>query len=119
MAKPARKVTQRARIRRRIRSKISGTAERPRLSVFRSNKHMYAQLIDDLAGRTLAAAGSTDGGIDAEQNASEVGKAVGKLLAERAKDAGITTCVFDRGGYRYHGRVKALADGAREGGLQF
>ncbi|MEM8600223.1 MAG: 50S ribosomal protein L18 [Bacteroidota bacterium] len=120
MAKTARKVTQRARIRRRIRSKISGTAERPRLSVFRSNKHMYAQLIDDLAGRTLAAAGSTDAGIDVSaKSPSEVGKAVGELLAARAKDAGVTTCVFDRGGYRYHGRVKALADGAREGGLQF
>jgi large subunit ribosomal protein L18 len=120
MSKTARKAAQRARIRRRVRSKISGTAERPRLNVFRSNKHMYAQLIDDLEGQTLAAAGSMDPSIDvSEKSPTEVGKAVGQLLAERAKDAGISTCVFDRGGYRYHGRVKALADGAREGGLQF
>ena len=115
MAKTARKVTQRARIRRRIRAKVSGTPERPRLSVFRSNKHMYAQLIDDLAGTTLAAASTREAdagtGIDAS-------KAVGTRIAERAKEAGVSTAVFDRGGYRYHGNVKAVAEGAREGGLQ-
>ena len=114
MAKTAKKVTQRQRIRRRIRSKISGTAQRPRLSVFRSNKHIYAQLIDDLAGHTLAAASTREGegliGVDAS-------KAVGQRIAERAKEAGVETAVFDRGGYRYHGNVKAVAEGARDGGL--
>ena len=115
MAKTARKVTQRQRIRRRIRSKISGTPERPRLSVFRSNKHMYAQLIDDVAGHTLAAASTRegDGAIG-----TEASKAVGQRIAERAKEAGVERAVFDRGGYRYHGNVQALAEGAREGGLQ-
>lgn len=115
MAKTARKVTQRARIRRRIRAKVSGTPERPRLSVFRSNKHMYAQLIDDAAGVTLAAASTREGdggrGVDAS-------KGVGQRIAERAKEAGVSTAVFDRGGYRYHGNVQAVAEGAREGGLQ-
>jgi large subunit ribosomal protein L18 len=109
-----------ARIRRhsRVRSKISGTGERPRLVVFRSNRGIFAQLVDDAKGRTLASAswtsltGST--GSKTEQ-ASEVGKA----LAAEAKKAGIERCVFDRGGYLFHGRVKALAEGAREGGLQF
>ena len=102
---------------RRVRGKISGTAERPRLVVFRSNRGIEAQLIDDLEGKTLAAAswlhikGSDGKGAQAE--------AVGKLLAERAKSAGVETAVFDRAGYLYHGRVKALADGAREGGLIF
>ena len=115
MAKTARKVTQRQRIRRRIRSKISGTPERPRLSVFRSNKHMYAQLIDDASGHTLAAASTREGdaaiGVDAS-------KAVGQRIAERAKEAGVERAVFDRGGYRYHGNVQAVAEGARDGGLQ-
>ncbi len=115
MAKTATKVTQRARIRRRIRAKVSGTPERPRLSVFRSNKHIYAQLIDDAAGVTLAAASTREGdaGIGVESS-----KAVGQRIAERAKEAGVSTAVFDRGGYRYHGNVKAVAEGAREGGLQ-
>ncbi|MEM6325938.1 MAG: 50S ribosomal protein L18 [Bacteroidota bacterium] len=117
MAKTSLKARNRARIRRRIRAKVSGTAERPRLAVFRSNKYIYAQLIDDAAGHTLAAASSREAGIDA--TGTEAGTAVGKTLAERAKEAGVETCVFDRGGYRYHGRVKALADGAREGGLRF
>lgn len=106
-----------ARIHSRIRKKISGTAERPRLNVFRSNKGIFAQLIDDLAGHTLAAASTkevTSGGTKSEKS-----KAVGALLAEKAKAAGISVVVFDRGGYLYHGRVKALADGAREGGLEF
>ncbi|MEM1118512.1 MAG: 50S ribosomal protein L18 [Bacteroidota bacterium] len=115
MAKTARKVTQRARIRRRIRAKISGTPERPRLSVFRSNKHIYAQLIDDAAGATLAAASTRDA--EASGSGTEAAKAVGQRLAERAKAAGVDRAVFDRGGYRYHGNVKALADGARDGGL--
>jgi len=103
---------------RRIRGKVAGTAERPRLAVFRSNRGIFAQLIDDQSGTTLAAAGwlALKGfkGTKTEQ-AAEVGKA----LATAAKKAGLETCVFDRGGYLYHGRVKALADGAREGGLQF
>ena len=115
MAKTARKVTQRARIRRRIRAKVSGTPERPRLSVFRSNKHIYAQLIDDMAGVTLAAASTREA--EASGAGVEASKAVGQRLAERAKAAGVERAVFDRGGYRYHGNVKALADGAREGGL--
>ena len=117
MPKTAKKTTQRARIRRRIRSKISGTPERPRLSVFRSNNHIYAQLIDDLAGTTLAAASTREADLGSGAPV-EQGKAVGERLAERAKEAGIDRAVFDRGGYRYHGRVKALAEGARSGGLQ-
>ncbi len=115
MAKTARKVTQRARIRRRIRSKISGTSERPRLSVFRSNKHIYAQLIDDMAGVTLAAANTVEEG--ASGSGVDASKAVGQRIAERAKEAGVERAVFDRGGYRYHGNVKAVAEGARDGGL--
>ena len=115
MAKTARKVTQRARIRRRIRAKISGTSERPRLSVFRSNKHIYAQLIDDMAGITLAAASTLEG--EGSGIGADASKAVGQRIAERAKAAGVERAVFDRGGYRYHGNVAALAEGAREGGL--
>lgn len=115
MAKTAKKVTQRARIRRRIRAKVSGTTARPRLSVFRSNKHIYAQLIDDLEGVTLAAASTREGG---ESGIGiEAATSVGKRIAERAKEAGVDRAVFDRGGYRYHGNVKALAEGARDGGL--
>ncbi|NNF56713.1 MAG: 50S ribosomal protein L18 [Rhodothermaceae bacterium] len=118
MAKTARSVTQRARIRRRIRGKVQGTAERPRLSVFRSNKYIYAQVIDDLNGRTLAQANSREADLSGDSKV-ETSKAVGQRLAERAKAAGIDAVVFDRGGYRYHGNVRALAEGAREGGLQF
>jgi len=109
----------RVRIHKRIRKKIHGTPERPRLAVFRSVKHIYAQVIDDRSGRTLAAASSQEKG--ASFNGGNVGgaKEVGRLVAERAKTAGINTVVFDRGGYLYHGRVKALADAAREGGLEF
>lgn len=117
MAKTSLKARNRARIRRRIRAKVSGTAERPRLAVFRSNKYIYAQLIDDAAGHTLAAASSRESDVTA--TGVEAGKAVGQKLAERAKEAGVETVVFDRGGYRYHGRVQALAEGAREGGLRF
>jgi large subunit ribosomal protein L18 len=108
----------RARRHRRIRGKISGTAERPRLVVFRSNKGISAQLVDDLSGKTLAGA-SWVGLKSFSGNKTEQAAEVGKALAESAKSAGIETCVFDRGGYLFHGRVKALADGAREGGLKF
>ncbi len=117
MAKTSLKARNRARIRRRIRAKVAGTAERPRLAVFRSNKYIYAQLIDDAAGETLAAASSREADITAK--GVEASTAVGETLAERAKAAGLEVAVFDRGGYRYHGRVKALAEGARKGGLRF
>jgi large subunit ribosomal protein L18 len=114
------KTKQQARLRRhrRVRSKVVGTAERPRLAVYRSNRGIAAQLIDDAAGRTLAAASSQDKSL-AKAKRADAPAAVGKLVAERAKDAGIATVVFDRGGYLYHGRVKALADAARENGLGF
>lgn len=102
----------------RVRKKVNGTAERPRLCVYRSNNAIYCQLIDDLKGHTIAAADSRTNGKPAG-NKTEQAKAVGLLIADRAKAAGIETVVFDRGGYLYHGRVKALAEGAREGGLVF
>jgi large subunit ribosomal protein L18 len=108
----------RRRRQRRIRGRVSGTAERPRLAVARSNKRIYAQLIDDDRGHTLAAAGSHEGSLRGLSKGDAAGE-VGKLLAERAREAGIEQVVFDRGGYKYHGRVKSLADGAREGGLRF
>jgi large subunit ribosomal protein L18 len=108
----------RLRRRRRVRSRVSGTAERPRLSVYRSNKGIFAQLIDDRKGHTVAAVNWIEPELK-ELRATEQAKRAGELLAERAKAAGIETCVFDRGGYLYHGRVKALAEGAREGGLKF
>ena len=110
------KVAARARRHNRVRKHISGTAERPRLVVFRSLKHIYAQLVDDTAQRTLATV--SDLGIE-QGKKGERASEVGKLIAERAKSAGITRVVFDRAGYRYHGRIKAVADGAREGGLEF
>jgi large subunit ribosomal protein L18 len=103
---------------RRVRGKVAGTAERPRLVVFRSNRGIFAQLFDDETGRTLAGASWTALG-DTKGSKKEQAKAVGEALAAAAKKAGIESCVFDRGGYLYHGRVKALAEGAREGGLQF
>jgi large subunit ribosomal protein L18 len=110
----------RFRIRMRIRKNISGTAARPRLSVFRSNKQIYAQLIDDQEGQTLAAVSSRVKDVaDNKSNKVEQAKLVGGLIAEKAKAAGITECVFDRGGYLYHGRIKSLAEAAREGGLKF
>lgn len=111
------KEQRRLRIKRGIRNKINGTAERPRLSVFKSNKGIYAQLIDDLKGTTLVASSSAELGSSTVN--IESAKEVGKKLAEKAAGSGISAVVFDRGGYPYHGRVKALADGAREGGLKF
>jgi large subunit ribosomal protein L18 len=107
----------RLRRRRRVRAKVRGTAERPRLSVFRSNKGVQAQVIDDVAGHTLAAVSWTEAELKSLGTMDQAKKA-GELLADRAKAAGVETVVFDRGGYRYHGRVKALADGARENGLK-
>lgn len=111
------KDSKRLRIKRGIRNKISGTSDRPRLSVFKSNKGIYAQLIDDAQGTTLTAASSLELGI--ENNNVEQSKNVGSKLAEKAIAAGINEVIFDRNGYRYHGQVKALAEGAREGGLKF
>jgi large subunit ribosomal protein L18 len=102
--------------RRRVRAKIVGTPERPRISIFRSNRGIQAQLVDDLAGHTLAAVSWTESDLRSLKPMEQAGKA-GEVLAERAKAAGISSAVFDRGGYRYHGRVKAFADGVREGGL--
>ena len=113
--------TKGARIKRhkRIRGKISGTPETPRLDIFRSNAHIYAQIIDDVSGVTLAAASSNEKDFEGSGSNCEGAAKVGKLIAERAKQKGIENVVFDRGGYIYHGRIKALADGAREGGLNF
>jgi large subunit ribosomal protein L18 len=108
----------RLRRRRRVRARIVGTAERPRLSVYRSNRGVFAQLIDDSKGHTLAAVNWIEPELR-KLSASDQARKAGELLAERGKAAGVETCVFDRGGYQYHGRVKALAEGAREGGLSF
>jgi len=113
------KATRRAKIKRRIRKNISGTAEMPRLSVFRSNKQIYAQIIDDSTGKTLVSASSYNNKAAAKGNKSEQAAVVGKEVAEKAIKAGIEKVVFDRNGYLYHGRVKSLADSAREGGLKF
>jgi len=113
------KYTRRNKIRRRIRKSLEGTTERPRLSVYRSNKEIYAQIIDDTTGKTLSAASSRDKDFSAEGSKAEVAKKVGMAIAEKAKEAGIEAVAFDRGGYLYHGRVKQLAEGAREGGLKF
>ena len=112
------KPQKRLRRRRRVRARIRGSAERPRLSVYRSNRGVFAQLIDDDAGRTIASASWTEPDLR-KLGTMEQAKRAGQLLAERAKAAGIETCVFDRGGYRFHGRVARLAEGAREGGLKF
>jgi large subunit ribosomal protein L18 len=112
------KPQRRLRRRRRVRAKIRGSAERPRLSVYRSNRGVFAQLIDDAAGRTLASVSWTESDLRGLSRMEQAKKA-GAELASRAKEAGIESCVFDRGGYRFHGRVKALAQGAREAGLQF
>jgi len=109
----------RGRIHRRIRRKLQGTAERPRLAVYRSVAHIYAQVIDDTAGKTLVSASSVDKGGKTNGGNVEAAKAIGKLVAERAKEKGIGKVIFDRGGYLYHGRVKALADAARAAGLEF
>lgn len=112
----------RARRQRRVRAKVQGTAERPRLNVFRSARHIFAQIIDDAKGHTLVAASTLDADIRAQAAAwkkTQEAHAVGKLLAQRARAQGIQRVVFDRGGYQYHGRIQALATGAREGGLEF
>ncbi len=126
MGKTSKKLLRRLRRKRRVRKKIFGTPERPRLSVFRSCKHIYAQIIDDTTGRTLVAASSLTPEIreklaelKKEGGKTAVAKAVGELLGQRAVSAGIKKVAFDRGGYKYHGRVKALADGARSAGLDF
>lgn len=113
------KLASRTKIKRRVTSKIVGTPDRPRLSVFRSNKGIYVQIIDDRVGKTLLSASTLDKEVESKGTKSEQSKAVGELIAKKAQDAGINSVVFDRNGYRYHGRVKALADGARQGGLTF
>jgi len=119
--KPSKSSTRRKR-QFRVRNKITGSSERPRLNVFRSSKHMYAQIIDDTAGKTLVSASTLDeevkGGLESTAN-KEAAKKVGEIVAKRALDQGIEVVTFDRGGYLYHGRVRNLADGAREGGLKF
>lgn len=113
--------TNKARLRRhrRVRGKISGTAERPRLNVFRSSANIYAQVIDDVAGKTLCAASTVEKDFEGHGGNKEAARKVGKLIAQRAAEKGVTNVVFDRGGYIFHGRVKELAEGAREGGLNF
>ena len=113
------RVEARGRVRERIRNKVTGTTERPRLAVFRSLKHIYAQVIDDTTGKTIASASSRDKDSSTKGANAAAAKAVGALIAKKAKDMGITQVVFDRGGYLYHGNVKALADAARENGLKF
>jgi large subunit ribosomal protein L18 len=110
---------QRIKRHKRVRGKITGTPERPRLNVFRSEKHIYAQVVDDTKGHTLCSASSVEKGFEISGSNKEAARKVGKMVAERAKEKGIETVVFDRGGYIYHGRVKELADAAREGGLAF
>ena len=110
---------QRLKRHKRVRGKIAGTPERPRLNVFRSETNIYAQIIDDVAGKTLVSASSLEKAFSCDGTKTDAAKKVGQMVAERAKAAGITTVVFDRGGYVYHGRVQALAEGAREGGLEF
>jgi large subunit ribosomal protein L18 len=113
------KVEKRAKIKRRIRKNVFGSSDRPRLSVFRSNKEIYAQIIDDVQGKTIASASSAKNKAAKGKNKSEAASIVGKELAENAKKAGVKEVVFDRNGYQYHGRVKSLAEAAREGGLKF
>lgn len=104
---------------RRVRKHLAGTTSRPRLAVYRSNRYIYAQVIDDASGHTVAAASSQEEGLRAKNLTADTATEVGKLVAERAKVAGVSTVVFDRGGYKFHGRIKALADAAREAGLEF
>lgn len=119
MAKTNQRVAGRLRRKVRIRKKVTGTTERPRLSVFRSNKHIYAQVIDDSAGRTVATASSAKVEIEGAKSNKDAATAVGTAIAAAAKAAGVESVVFDRNGYQYHGRVKALAEAARAGGLTF
>ena len=110
----------RLRIKKRIRKSVNGTSERPRLAIYRSNKEIYAQVIDDVTGKTIVASSSRDKGISTEKGSkSEIASLVGKAVAEKAIKAGVNTISFDRGGFLYHGRIKSLAEGAREGGLKF
>ena len=113
------KVASRQNRHRRVRKKVRGTSARPRLAVYRSNKNIYAQVIDDATGSTLVAASSVEGGAGKGGGTVDVAKAVGQRIGERAKSVGITTVVFDRGGFRYHGRIAGVADGARDAGLKF
>ncbi|HEV8433824.1 MAG TPA: 50S ribosomal protein L18 [Thermoanaerobaculia bacterium] len=113
------RVASRGRIRERIRGKVTGTEQRPRMAIFKSQKYIYVQVIDDAAGKTLVSASSKDADSGAKGANAAAAKAVGALIAKRAKDKGITRVVFDRGGYLYHGNIKALADAARENGLEF
>jgi len=120
--KTEKRVEARRRVRVRIRTKVRGSSDRPRLAIFKSGRHIYAQVIDDANGRTLAHASSLDAGMRKQEKTganAATAKRVGKLVADRAKEKGIARVVFDRGGYIYHGKVKALADAAREGGLEF
>jgi large subunit ribosomal protein L18 len=119
MDRAKQRVISRGRIRARVRRKLRGTSERPRIAVFKSLKHIYVQVIDDTSGRTLAAASSRDAESSAKGANAAAAKAVGVLIAERMKSKGLKRAVFDRGGYSYHGNVKALADAARENGLEF
>ncbi len=119
MDRAKQRVEARGRIRTRIRRKVTGTSERPRLAVFRSLKHIYVQVIDDASGKTIVAASSREKDASAKGANAAAAKAVGALIAKKAKDKGVTRVVFDRGGYPYHGNIKALADAARENGLEF
>ena len=119
MDKAKERVVARKRVKERIRRKVTGTTERPRLAVFRSLKHVYAQVIDDATGTTIASASSREKDSSSKGANAAEDKAVGALIAKKAKDKGITRVVFDRGGYQYHGNIKALADAARENGLEF
>ncbi|HET7704513.1 MAG TPA: 50S ribosomal protein L18 [Thermoanaerobaculia bacterium] len=119
MDKAKERVVARKRVKERIRRKVTGTTERPRLAVFRSLKHVYAQVIDDATGTTIASASSREKDSSSKGANAAAAKAVGALIAKKAKDKGITRVVFDRGGYQYHGNIKALADAARENGLEF
>ena len=119
MDRARQRVEARGRIRERIRGKVTGTSERPRLAVFRSLKSIYAQVIDDSTGRTIVSASSLEKDAGTKGSNSAAAKAVGALIAKKAKDKGVTRVVFDRGGYLYHGNIKALADAARENGLEF
>lgn len=119
MDKGKNKAMRRQRRHKSIRGRVAGTPDRPRLAIYKSLKHIHAQIIDDLAGRTLASASSLDEGVADKNGNSKSAAAVGKLIAERAVKAGVRQVAFDRGGFRFHGRVKALADAAREGGLKF
>jgi large subunit ribosomal protein L18 len=121
MDRAKQRVAKRGRIRERIRSKVEGTAERPRISVFKSLKHIYVQVIDDTTGQTIAAASTMEKDLKGKYSSANASaaKAIGALIAERVKDKGLKKVVFDRGGYLYHGNIKALADAARENGLEF